>query len=162
MKQIRKYSVYLILPLLLVLFTATTCNDDEIGHYELAKALYNFVKADATEFEFHYSFWSNGNKWTTEAERTTMTAAIEARVKTYLGVTGEDTLASLYNVKVTPYTATGTKVVNLGEETRALRNGKGNESIIIFSWYTFRAFSRGLCCNARRLLFRRQTYRPAS
>lgn len=37
MKQIRKYSVYLILPLLLVLFTATTCNDDEIGHYELAK-----------------------------------------------------------------------------------------------------------------------------
>ena len=37
MKQIRKYGVYLILPLLLVLFTATTCNDDEIGHYELAK-----------------------------------------------------------------------------------------------------------------------------
>jgi len=39
MKQIRKYGVYLILPLLLVLFTATTCNDDEIGHYERAKLI---------------------------------------------------------------------------------------------------------------------------
>lgn len=39
MKQIRKYSVYLILPLLLILFTASLCCGDDIGHYERAKLI---------------------------------------------------------------------------------------------------------------------------
>lgn len=100
------------------------------GHYELAKALYNFVKADATEYEFHYSFWSNNNKWTTEAERTTMTAAIETNVKTYLGIKEGETLADKYNVKITTYLAAGTKVADLGTETKALRDGKGTDLVI--------------------------------
>jgi hypothetical protein len=37
MKQIRKYSVYLILPLLLTFLTAFCCVDDEIGHFETAQ-----------------------------------------------------------------------------------------------------------------------------
>ena len=100
------------------------------GHLELAKEFYNFVKADAQEFEFHYSFWSNANKWTTEAERTTMTAAIEARVNTYLGIKDTETLAGIYNVKITSYLATGTKVADLGTETMALRDGKGTDLVI--------------------------------
>ena len=100
------------------------------GHYDLAKTLYNLVTADATEYEFHYSFWSNGNKWTTEAERATMSAAIEANVKTYLGIGDGETLADKYNVKVTSYLATGTKVADLGTETKALREGKGTDLVI--------------------------------
>ena len=100
------------------------------GHYELAKALYNFVKTDATEYEFHYSFWSNANKWTTEAERETMIAAILANVNTYLGIGDGETLADKYNVKVTSYLAEGTKVADLGTETKALRDGKGTDLVI--------------------------------
>ena len=106
-------------------------NDAEThGHLDLAKEFYAFVKADAQEFEFHYSFWSNANKWTTEAERATMTTAIEGRVKTYLGIKEEETLADIYNVKITTYVATGTKVADLGTETRALRDGKGTDLVI--------------------------------
>ena len=100
------------------------------GHYELAKALYNFVKTDATEYEFHYSFWSNANKWTTEAERETMIAAILANVNTCLGIGDGETLADKYNVKVTSYLAEGTKVADLGTETKALRDGKGTDLVI--------------------------------
>ena len=99
-------------------------------HLELAKKLYKFVIADAPEFEFHYTFWSNANKWTTEEERTTMTAAIEANVKTYLGVGDEETLADKYNVVITTYLATNTKVADLGTETLGLRDGKGTDLVI--------------------------------
>ncbi len=102
----------------------------QASHLELAKKLYNFVIADAIEFEFHYSFWSNANKWTTEAERETMTAAIETNVKTYLGIEEGETLADKYNVKITTYLATGTKVADLGTETKALRDGKGTDLVI--------------------------------
>ena len=106
-------------------------NDAEAhGHLDLAKEFYAFVKADAQEFEFHYTYWSNANKWTTEEERTTMTAAIEARVNTFLGIKEGENLADIYNVKLTNYVATGTKVADLGAETRALREGKGTDLII--------------------------------
>ena len=59
-----------------------------------------------------------------------MSAGIEARVKEYLNITGDETLADKYNVKITQYVATGTKVAALGEETRALRDGKGTDLII--------------------------------
>ena len=36
MKQIKKYGIYLILPLLLILFTASLCKDD-FGHFETAQ-----------------------------------------------------------------------------------------------------------------------------
>ena len=39
MKQIKKYGIYLILPLLLILFTASLCRDDEIGHFETAQLI---------------------------------------------------------------------------------------------------------------------------
>ena len=99
-------------------------------HYDLAKALYDLVKADATEFEFHYTFWSNSNKWTTEAERATMTAGIEANVKSYLNIGETETLAEKYNVKISTYLAAKTKVADLGTETKALRDGKGTDMVI--------------------------------
>ena len=100
------------------------------SHLELATSFYNFVKAEAPVYEFHYTYWHNSNKWVKEAERTAISEAIAAHINTYLGIEASETLLEKYNVKLTEYVAEGTKVAALGEETRALREGKGTDLII--------------------------------
>lgn len=111
-----------------------TCSDE---HVQLAKKLYDFVVADAIEFEVHATFWPKANNsWVTADEITALTAGMEANLKTYLGVAADKTLVETYNVKlttvnVTTDTAAGKdKVADLGEATRALREGKGTDLII--------------------------------
>ena len=103
------------------------------GHLELAKKLYNFVIADAIEFEVHATFWpKSDNSWVTVEERAAVLAGMTAQLNTYLGITGEDTLLSKYNVKFTDVdvSVSGNKVADLGSATRALREGKGTDLII--------------------------------
>lgn len=105
----------------------------QAGHLELAKKLYNFVIADAIEFEVHATFWpKSDNSWVTVEERAAVLAGMTAQLNTYLGVTGEDTLLSKYNVKFidVDVSVAGNKVADLGEATRALRDGKGTDLII--------------------------------
>ena len=111
-----------------------TCSDE---HLTLAKKFYDFVVADAIEFEVHATFWPKANNsWVTADEITALTAGMEANLKTYLGVAADKTLVETYNVKlttvnVTTDTAAGKdKVADLGEATRALRDGKGTDLII--------------------------------
>ena len=100
------------------------------AHVALAQSLYNFVKADAVEFEVHAAFWPKNGDWVKEAEETAMIAGMTAQLNTYLGITGEDTLLSKYNVKFTTVDVAGTAVASLGADTRALREGKGTDLII--------------------------------
>ena len=108
-------------------------------HLELAKKLYNFVIADAIEFEFHYTYWPKAdNSWVSATEITKIDTGIQTALNTYLGITGEDTLLSKYNVKVSKNSVTTVnpennkkdQVADLGEATRALREGKGTDLII--------------------------------
>ena len=99
-------------------------------HKTLAQSFYNFVVAEAAAFDFHYTYWHNNNSWVTEAERALMDTGIEAEVKAALGITGSETLQDKYNVSITKYVATKTKVAELGTETRELRNNKGTDLII--------------------------------
>ena len=103
------------------------------GHLELAKSLYNFVVAEAIEFEVHAAFWQKSDKsWVSDEERATILTGMTTQLNTYLGVTGEDTLLSKYNVKFTDVNVdvSGNKVADLGAATRALREGKGTDLII--------------------------------
>ena len=103
------------------------------GHLELAKKLYNFVIADAIEFEVHAAFWpKSDNSWVTVEERAAILAGMTTQLNTYLGITGEETLLSKYNVKFTDVDVNvdGNKVADLGTATRALREGKGTDLII--------------------------------
>ena len=100
------------------------------SHIELATDFYNFVKAEATNFEVHTTFWTKNNEWVTADEVAAIKTGIEANVKTYLNVTGEETLLDKYNVTITYYEATNTKVADLGAETNALREGKGTDLIV--------------------------------
>ena len=109
------------------------------GHLELAKEFYNFVKADAQEYEFHYTFWPKAdNSWVKADEITAINTGIETTLNTYFNISGEDTLLSVYNVKlstasITTVNAENNKkdqVADLGAETRALREGKGTDLII--------------------------------
>ena len=107
------------------------------AHVALAQALYNFVKADAVEFNIHAAFWPKAdNSWVTADEITAISAGMETSLKTLLDVTGEDTLASKYNVtltteQVTTDTTNGKdKVADLAAATQALRSGKGADLII--------------------------------
>ena len=118
-----------------VVIPATVAND----HFDLAKSLYNFVTAEAVEFEFHYTYWQKADKsWVTDAEATAIDTGIQTALNTYLGVTGEDTLLSKYNVKVSKESVTTVnsennkkdQVADLGKATRALREGKGTDMII--------------------------------
>ena len=65
-------------------------------------------------------------------ERAAVLAGMTTQLNTYLGITGEDTLLSKYNVKFTDadVNVTGNKVADLGSATRALREGKGTDLII--------------------------------
>lgn len=107
-------------------------------HLNLAKKLYNFVIADAPEFEVHATYWPKYNNSTavTDEEMTAITAGMTANLKTYLNVGESDTLEGKYNVKLTTVEVTtstdagNNKAADMGEATRALRNGKGTDLII--------------------------------
>lgn len=103
------------------------------SHVALAQTLYNFVKADAAEFAVHAAFWPKSDKsWVSDEEITALTAGMEVNLKTLLGVTGEDTLTSKYNVTFTTESVnvSGNKVADLSAATQALREGKGADLIV--------------------------------
>ena len=99
------------------------------AHLELAKKLYNFVIADAIEFEVHAAFWRKGGEWVTDAEYTALQAGIKGNLETYMGVEA-DKLLDTYNIKLTYVDVEGTKVADLGAATNALREGKGTDLVI--------------------------------
>ena len=99
-------------------------------HLELAKALYNFVVADAAAYEIHTTFWTKENAWVTPEEVTKIKEDITANIMTFLDVAEGSTLLDVYNVTVTFYEAVATAVADLGAETLALREGKGTDLIV--------------------------------
>lgn len=99
-------------------------------HLELAKKLYDFVVADAPEYELHITFWLNENKWITVDELAALKSGLETFINTRFALADGANLYDLYNFKVTTYDATNTKVAELGEETRAQRDGKGTDLIV--------------------------------
>ena len=99
------------------------------AHLQLAKSLYNFVVADAIEFEVHSAFWRKGGDWVTDVEYTALQAGVKANLETYMGVEA-DKLLETYNVKLTFVDVEGTKVADLGAATNALREGKGTDLVI--------------------------------
>ena len=99
-------------------------------HLTLAKALYNFVIADAVNFEVHVAYWTKDYAWITEAEETALKAGVVANLNTYLGVGESENLLDKYNVTVTQVDVPGSAVADLGADTKALREGKGTDLII--------------------------------
>ena len=99
------------------------------AHLELAKKLYNFVIADAIEFEVHAAFWRKAGDWITDDEYTALQAGIKGNLETYMGVEA-DKLLDTYNIKLTYVDVEGTKVADLGAATNALREGKGTDLVI--------------------------------
>ena len=99
------------------------------AHLELAKKLYNFVIADAIEFEVHAAFWRKGGEWVTDAEYTALQAGVKGNLEMYMGVEA-DKLLDTYNIKLTYADVEGSKVADLGAATNALREGKGTDLVI--------------------------------
>ena len=99
------------------------------AHLELAKKLYDFVIADAIEFEVHAAFWRKGGDWVTDVEYAALQAGVKANLETYMGVEA-DKLLETYNVKLTFVDVEGSKVADLGAATNALREGKGTDLVI--------------------------------
>ncbi len=99
-------------------------------HLDLAKDLYAFLLADAPEYELHVTFWINENKWITADELSAVKDSIPLCLANNFQLAEGLTLEETYNIKVTTYDATNTKVAQLGEETKAVRDGKGTDLII--------------------------------
>lgn len=105
------------------------------SHLDLAKALYNFVKADATVFEVHTSFWlgkatsDTEGAFVTTAEIAAIKAGAQAKLETVMGVEAGK-LEETYNVVLSYFETTKTKVADMGAETKALRDGKGTDLIV--------------------------------
>ena len=100
------------------------------AHVDLAVALYNFVKAEATAFTVTSAFWHKNNEWVTEAERTAIQTGMINNLKAYLHLGDSDDLTDKYNVSLKFDVCSGTKVANLVTETRALNDGKGVDLVI--------------------------------
>ena len=72
-------------------------------HLDLAKDLFDFVTAEAPKYTLKAAFWPQGKKsaiWVTEEEKNNVIIGMGGQLKTYLNVTGEDTLLSKYNVEI--------------------------------------------------------------
>ncbi len=100
------------------------------NHLTLAKALYDFVVAEAVEFKVTSAFWHKNNEWVTAAERTAIETGVLGQVKTYLGVADSDSLADIYNVSLSFDVCSKTKVAELITETAELNGGAGVDLII--------------------------------
>ncbi len=102
------------------------------GHLALAKSVYDFAKEAAAQFEVHAAYWPNGTTWVVEGGKTLIDAGMRAQLNTYLGTTDEEgkTFEAIYNVVLNTEEVAGSGVVDLGNATRALRDGKGTDLII--------------------------------
>ena len=72
-------------------------------HLDLAKDLFDFVTAEAPKYTLKAAFWPEGKKsaiWVTEEEKNNVMIGMGGQLKTYLNVTGEETLLSKYNVEI--------------------------------------------------------------
>ena len=72
-------------------------------HLDLAKDLFDFVTAEAPKYTLKAAFWPEGKKsaiWVTEEEKNNVMIGMGGQLKTYLNVTGEDTLLTKYNVEI--------------------------------------------------------------
>jgi hypothetical protein len=72
-------------------------------HLDLAKDLFDFVTAEAPKYTLKAAFWPQGKKsavWVTEEEKNNVMIGMGGQLKTYLNVTGEETLLSKYNVEI--------------------------------------------------------------
>lgn len=96
-------------------------------HVDLAKAFYTFMTTEAPELKLSFAFWTKEYSWVTEAEVAKITEDITAYVNTLFGV--EDAYTT-YNISISFYTCTNTKVGPLSEETKALNDGNGVGMII--------------------------------
>ena len=106
-------------------------------HKTLAKALYDFVIADAPVFNVNVAFWQKADKsWVSDAEKDALIPAMEAQLKTFLNVAEEATLLDTYNVNyaydsITTNTESGKdKVVDLAAATQAAFDGAGADLIV--------------------------------
>lgn len=99
-------------------------------HADLAMRFYRFVTEEAIPFEIHTTFWTKEYAWVSAEEVSTIKAGMESSVKTYLHVDETESLTDNYNVGLTYYEAVQTKVAELGEETKGLRDGKGTDLIV--------------------------------
>ena len=106
-------------------------------HKTLAKALYDFVIADAPVFNVNVAFWQKADKsWVSDAEKDALIPAMEGQLKTFLNVTGDATLLGTYNVNYahdsfTTNTDSGKdKVADLAAVTQAAFNGAGADIIV--------------------------------
>lgn len=106
-------------------------------HKTLAKALYDFVIADAPVFNVNVAFWQKADKsWVSDAEKDALIPAMEAQLKTFLNVTGDATLLGTYNVNYaydsfTTNTDSGKdKVADLAAVTQAAFDGAGADIIV--------------------------------
>lgn len=97
------------------------------AHADLAKAFYTFMTTEAPELKLSFAFWTKEYSWVTEAEIATITEEITAYVNTLFGV--EDAYTT-YNISISFYTCTNTKVADLTTETKALNDGNGVGMII--------------------------------
>lgn len=104
-----------------------TVNTD---HLILAKAFYDFVTAEAPQFELHIAFWPKNGSWVKTEEEDALKDNIQTQVKTYMNVTGTDTVLDKYNIVITFVDVAGTAVASLGTDTLALREGKGTDLLI--------------------------------
>ena len=100
------------------------------SHVALAVQLYNFVIADAAQYEFHYTYWHKNHTWVTETEINDIDEAINDNINHYFACNTPNEYKDKYNIVLTSYEATNTGVADLGAETRALREGKGTDLII--------------------------------
>lgn len=107
------------------------------NHKTLAKALYDFVIADAPVFNVNVALWQKADKsWVSDAERDALIPAMEAQLKTFLNVAEDATLLDKYNVNyiydsITTNTDNGKdKVADLVAATQAAFDGAGADLII--------------------------------
>ena len=99
-------------------------------HLDLAKALYDFVVADAPSYELHITFWLNNNTWITPDELAALKTNGLNYLQTAFNIAEGSTLLDVYNVTVTTFDATKTKVAELAAETNEQRDGKGTDLIV--------------------------------
>lgn len=99
-------------------------------HLDLAKALYDFVVADAPSYELHITFWLNNNTWITPDELALLKTNGLNYLQTAFNIAEGSTLLDVYNVTVTTFDATKTKVAELAAETNEQRDGKGTDLIV--------------------------------
>lgn len=96
-------------------------------HLELAKALFDFVKAEAPVYSVYTSIWGNAGKNVTAEEVKATKTGFQTAVNTYFNV--EDAKEKL-NIELNYYETEATKVAQMGEETKALNGGAGADLIV--------------------------------